>query len=170
MNNALDFVLAADHRIELRFLGQVGQVPAERAQGRRFHVLFSAAGCSLFCFGFALWRREIRIELLQNFVAGPLDIDFETLQHPGRDALAFAQKSQQNVLGPDVRMIQCFRFLPGQGQNFFHSWRVRNVADHFRFRAGADLFFDFHANGLEIESHLLQDVDGHPLPELDQPE
>ena len=32
------------------------------------------------------------------------------------------------------------------------------------------MLLDFHPDGLEIEAHFLEDVDGHALPELDQPE
>ena len=32
------------------------------------------------------------------------------------------------------------------------------------------LFFDLHADGLKIETHLLEDIDGHALAELDQTE
>ena len=74
------------------------------------------------------------------------------------------------MLGSNVRMIQGFRFLPGKSQDFFYPRRVGNVADHFRLRTGPDLLFHFHADGLEIEPHLLQDVDGNALPELDQAE
>ena len=77
-------------------------------------------------------------------------------------------KPEQNVFGADVGMIQRLGFLAGQRQNFFHPRRVRNVADHLRFRTGADLFLDFHPDGLEIEPHLLQNIDGHALAELDQ--
>ena len=40
----------------------------------------------------------------------------------------------------------------------------------FGLRAGADLLLDFHPDGLEIEAHLLQDVDGDALAQLDQAE
>src|SRR2546430_17459969 len=55
-------------------------------------------------------------------------------------------------------------------ENLFHSRRVRNVAHHFCFRTGPDLFLHFHPHGLEIESHLLQNVHRHTLAKLDQAE
>ena len=102
LNDALDFVFPADHRVELAFLRQVSQIAPERTQGRRFYIFFSATrGAGGFiCLPFR--RREIRIEFLQNLVACALDIDLEALQHPRRDALTFAQQSQQNVLCPNV--------------------------------------------------------------------
>ena len=44
------------------------------------------------------------------------------------------------------------------------------LPDHLGLRAGADLLLDFHADGFEVEPHLLEDVDGDALPELDQAE
>ena len=115
-------------------------------------------------------RREIGIEFLQNFVAGTLDIDFEILEHAGRDAFAFAQETEQNMFGADVRMIQRLGFLPSEREHFLHARRVRNVADHFCLRTGPNLLLDFHPHGFEIEPHLLEHVHGHALSELDQPE
>ena len=67
-------------------------------------------------------------------------------------------------------MIECLGFFAGEGQNLFHSRRVRNVADHLCLGSGADLFLDFHPNRLEIETHLLQDIHCHTLPQFDQAE
>ena len=65
-------------------------------------------------------------------------------------------------------MIERFGFLAGERQHFLNPWRVRNVADHFRLRPRADLLLHFHAHSLKIETHLLQNVYRHPLPQFDQ--
>ena len=39
LNDALDFVVPADHRIELAFLGQFSQIATKRAQRRRLDIL-----------------------------------------------------------------------------------------------------------------------------------
>ena len=160
--------MPADDRIELVLLRQFRQVAAKGAQGRRLDIFLGGGLAAAFLLGFR--RGEIGIEFLQDFVAGPLDIHFETLQHARRDAFTFAQEPEQNVLGADVGMIERLRFLAGERENFFHARRVRNVADHLGLRPGADLLLDFHPHGFEVETHLLQDVDGHALPELDQAE
>ena len=74
------------------------------------------------------------------------------------------------MFGADVGMIQRLRFLPCQREHLLDPRRVGNVADHFRFRPRPDLLLDFHPHGFEIEPHLLEDVDGHALPQLDQAE
>src|SRR6267378_5578988 len=67
-------------------------------------------------------------------------------------------------------MIERLGFLAGESQHLFHPRRVGNVADDFCFRTGADLFLDFHPDGLQIESHFLENVDRDTLAELDQSE
>ena len=152
----------------LFFASSVRSRPNARKR-RRLYIFLSTRRFAV-AFLLRFRRREIRIELLQNFIARPLDIDFQTLQNARRHAFTFAQKSEQNVFGPDIGMIQRFRFLARERENFFHARRVGNVADHFCFRPGTDLFLHFHPHRLEIESHLLQNVDRHALPQLDQPE
>src|SRR5215471_695289 len=165
LDHALDFITATNHRIELALFRQLGQIAAERAQRWSFDILLRGR------LAFFRFRRcEVWIELFQNFIAGPFDVDLETLEHARGDAFAFAKESEQDVFGANVGMIKRFRFLARESQNFFHARRVRNVADNFRFRSGADLFLDFHAYGFEIESHLLKDVDRNALAELDQSE
>ena len=68
----------------------------------------------------------------------------------------------------DVRVIECLGFLPGECQHFLNARRIWDIADHLRFRSRAHLLLHFHAHGLKIETHLLQDVHGHPLPQFDQ--
>src|SRR6266404_335808 len=85
-------------------------------------------------------------------------------------AFAFPEQAKQNVFGADVRVIERLGFLSGERQNFFHPRCVRNVADNFCFRTGANLLLDFHSDGLEIEPHFLENVDCDALAELDQSE
>ena len=42
LNDALDFVGASDDRIQFILLGELGEIAAERAQGRRLDILLSA--------------------------------------------------------------------------------------------------------------------------------
>ena len=115
-------------------------------------------------------RSEVRVEFLEDLVARALDIHFEILQHACRHAFALAEQAKQDMLRADVGMVEGARFLAGEREHFFDSRRIGNVTDHFRFWAGADLFFDLHSDGFEVEPHLLEDVDGDALAKLDQPE
>src|ERR1700674_4724077 len=86
----------------------------------------------------------------EDFVAAPLDIYFQTLEDTRRNAFTFTQKSQQNVLGPNVGMIERFRFLARERKNFFYARRIRNVANHLGLRPGTDLFLDLHPHRFEV--------------------
>ena len=110
------------------------------------------------------------IEFLQDFLAGLLDIHVQVLQDAGGDAIAFAQQAEQDVLGADVSVVERLRFLGGEREHLLHARSVGNVADHLLIGAGADLFLDFHADGLEVETHLLEDIHRDALAQLDQAE
>ena len=81
--------MPSDDRIELAFFRQLRQVTTERAQRRRLHILLAGGRlATAVLLGFR--RREIWIELLQDFVASPLDIHLEALEDARGDAFAFA--------------------------------------------------------------------------------
>ena len=168
LDDALDLVAAADDGVEFALLGQFGEVPAEGAQGGSLYVLLVAVFGGHFLFG--LRRGEVGVEFLEDFVAGAFDIDFETLEDAGGDALALAQQAEQDVFGADVGVVEALGLFAGQREDFLHARRVRDVADHLGLGAAADLFFDLHAHGLHVETHLLQHVDGNTLAKFDQAE
>src|SRR5262245_49311142 len=74
------------------------------------------------------------------------------------------------MLGADISMIERFGLFGGEGQHFLNARRVRNIADHFLVRAGPDLLFDFRADGVQVQAHLLEYVHGNPLAEFDEAE
>ena len=93
LDDALDLVFAADHGIHLAFAREFREVAAKRAQRRSLDFLSASRGLGrAFLLGFR--RGEIRIEFLEDFVARPLDIDFEIFQHARGDAFAFAQQAR----------------------------------------------------------------------------
>ena len=99
-----------------------------------------------------------------------LNVHIEILQNLCRHAVAFAQQAKENVFRANVSVIERLGFPGREREHFFNTRRVGNVADHFLIRAGADLFLDFHADGFEVETHFLDHVHGHALPQLDQAE
>ena len=116
----------------------------------------------------AFTRGEVGIEFLQNLVAAAFDVDVERLQDARRGAFAFTEQAEQNVFGADVIVVELLGFLLRERENLLHARRVGNVADHLGLGSGADLLLHFHADGFEIEAHLLEDVDGDALAQLDE--
>ena len=172
LDDALDFILAADDRVHLAFAGDFRQVAAKGLErGRLDFALLLRRPASRRLRRAALPPAgEIRVQFLQNFLAGLLDVHVEVLENARGHAVAFAQQAEQDVLGADVGVIEGLGLLLRQGQDLLHARRVGNVADHLLIGAGADLLLDFHADGFEVEAHFLEDIDGDALAQFDQAE
>jgi hypothetical protein len=107
---ALDFLLAADDRIELALLGQFGQVAAEAVQRRRLRL--APFGCCPLAPAAATPAprspsppRAVA-EQVEHFLADVFELQPEVHQHLGGDAFLLAQQAQQDVLGADVVVVQ----------------------------------------------------------------
>ena len=123
-HDALDFIGAADHRVQRALLRQCGQIASERRQRRSF-LLFGATGfvgpgaefgprgiAGRFLIGGR--RLVIRIQLLEDGIAGFFDIHVQVGQHACRHTLRLAQQAQQDVLGADVIHVHGPRLGAGQ--------------------------------------------------------
>ena len=98
LNDALNLVLAAHHRVELAVGGLLREVAAEFVErGGLGGALATAAAAGHFG-RFAEHADHLGAHLGQ--------VDAEVLQHPGGHAFAFADQAQQEVLGTDVVMSQ----------------------------------------------------------------
>ena len=113
---------------------------------------------------------EIGIEFLQDLLAGLLDIHIEVLEDARGDAVAFAEQTQQDVFGADVGVVEGLGLFRSQGEDLLDARGVGNVADHLLIGPGADLLFDLHADGFQVEAQFLEDIDGDALAQLDQAE
>ena len=93
----LDFLLPADHRVELALACACGQVPAEfvkrkRGGGRRLRR--QARGGAL--------AALVTVQQLNHLLADPVVVCTQLDQHLGGDALALTDQAEQDVLGADV--------------------------------------------------------------------
>ena len=168
LDDAFDFVGATDDGIDFALLGEFGEISTKGTERGGFEI-FSTATCGFgLGFLFAVSWGEIGVEFLEDFVTGAFDIDLEIFEDASGNAFALAEEAEENVLGADIRMVEGFGFFAGEGEDFFHAGGVGNIADHFGFGATSDLFFDLHANGLEVEAHFLEDIHGHALAEFDE--
>ena len=96
LHHPLQFVIAADQRVERVVHGGLGQVAAEFRQQRAF---LGPRGGHLF----ALRTRQ--------FLADGGEPQAALVQDLGGEALLFAQQAQQQVLGADVLVVQAARLL-----------------------------------------------------------
>src|SRR5439155_560710 len=116
-------IAPTNYGIEFSLPRQFGQVTPKCAQCWSLDIFFRRLATFLLRFS----RREVWVKFFKNLVAGAFNIEFETLEHSGSDAFAFAQKPKQNMFRADVGMIERLGFLTRERQYFFDPGRVRNV-------------------------------------------
>ncbi len=102
LHHALQFVIAADQRVERVVHGGLGEVAAEFRQQRAFLG--------------ALRRDFLALRTRQLFADGG-EPQAALVQDLGGEALLFAQQAQQQVLGADVLVIQPFGLFRAISQN-----------------------------------------------------
>jgi len=119
LDDPLDLLLAADHRIELARLGARGQVEAQLVgEGR---LAFPLAGC--FFLDLALEDRLGRLH------AHAVEINAQAPQHLGRDAFALLHQAEKQVLGADVGMAELARFFDRQFDHMLGAWGKGGLAE-----------------------------------------
>ena len=82
LNDAFDLVFAADDRVHLALAGDFGQVAAKSFEGRSLHLAFFSGGRLLrrLARGLLLLGGKIRIQFLENLLAGLLDVHVRFLR------------------------------------------------------------------------------------------
>jgi len=113
LDDALDLHLAPDHRIELAFFGQRGEVGRQLVDHRR---LDRGAG------GAVLGRlqraaRRLQRVLLQHaarLAPNLIRADAQFLEDVHRDAFGMAHQAQQQMFGSDIVMTHATGFVDGQ--------------------------------------------------------
>ncbi len=88
-------------------------------------------------------------------MSGAFDIDFERFQDAGGDAVPLPQKPEKDVFRAHVGVVQGFGLFAGQGEHLLYSGSVGDIAGDLGIRPGAHLLFHLHADGFQIEPHLL---------------
>ena len=173
LDDPLDLAATTDHRIQFTVVGQLGEVAPKGFQRGRLAFLAIAAGAGFLELAFLVLcgiSGKVRVEFTKDLVAGTLDVDIEVLENTRGNSVSLAKQSEKNVLGPDVAVIEGFRFLSGEGEDLLDAWGVGDVPHHLGLGSVADLLLHFESHGLEVEIHFLQDVYRHPLTELDKPQ
>ena len=102
LDDPFNFVLPADHRVELSLPGQLGEVAAEAVEGGSLALtpLGRAAAADRPLAGLRGFHAVA--QQIQNFLTHVLEFESQIHQHLRGNAFLLAQKAQQNVLGADV--------------------------------------------------------------------
>ena len=134
LNDAIDFRIAADQRIENAVHRGLRQIARELAEQRRF---------------FRLDQRLAVDNRSSQFLADRVQTQSALVQDFRSNALLFAQNSQQQVLGADMAMIQPLRFFGGVGENSLALVRKRQIDRRRHLLANGRPAFDLLANALD---------------------
>ena len=157
LDDALDLVGPADHRVELGLLRELGQVAGELVEQRRLLLLLLGLG-----------RGDL--EQGDRLLAQHRQREAEALEHLGGDAGVLLDQAEQQVLGADVVLAEQARLLDRELEDLLGLGREGDLAE------GQDVLRGRHARhefGLELLLRELQGLehrDGGPGPFADDAE
>ena len=174
LDRPLDFVLAADHRVELLLAGELGEVAAEAVEGGRLAAALAAFAACLFAdaaaaAAFAAFGAfDAVAEQVENFLADFLQLEAEVHQHLGGDAFLLAQQAEQDVLGADVVVVQVAGLFHRVFDDLLGPRRLRQLAHRDHVRSALDELLDLEADLPQIDVEVLEHVGGHAAAFFDQ--
>ena len=157
LDDALDLLLAADHRVELGLAGQLGEVAGELVEHRRLRALLRA-------------RVVLVAQQRQRLLADLVEPRAERLQDLGGDRLAFLHETQQQVLGSDVIVTELARLLDRELEDALGLRGEGHLAERERLGEAGERALDLGFDVLQPEPETLQDRGCDPLTVADEPE
>ena len=160
LDDPLDLLLAADHRVELVGAGRLREVDAECVDGRRLAGALGLLGRA--------GRGGLRQDA-DDLVADLVQVDAQALEHTGGDALALADEPEQQVLRPDVVVTEPARFVDRQLDDALCARRQADLADD-RPIATPDDELDGRPDLGQLDVHVLEHARGHALALAHEPE
>ena len=163
LHDPLDLGLAADHRVELRLGGELGQVAPELVEQLR--GLLALAGAR----GGALAAAAGAGEHPDDLVADLLGVGVEVEQDARGDALVLAHQAEQDVLGADVVVAERERLAQRQLEDLLGPRRERDLAGG-DLLTGADDPHHLGAHPLDGDVERLEHPRGEALLLAQQPE
>jgi hypothetical protein len=173
LDDALDLVLTADHRVELALAGEVGEVTAEAVEGRGLALRVAARRSSRadrFAFVAVFAVAVARAEELEDLLADVVELDAEVHQHLRRDPLVLPDQAEQEVLGADVVVAELARLLHRQFEHLLGAGGERELPHRHHRGSGLDDLLDLVPDLLQVDVHVLQHVRSHPGSLLDEAE
>ena len=165
LHDPLDLLLAADDRVELALAGQLREVAAELVQDHGpLRAALAGAGGRLLALA-----AGVAGEQLDHGLTDAVEVGAQLLQHLGRDALAFADEPEQDVLGADVVVSELQRLAEAELQDLLRAWGERDVPGGGRLTLADDLL-DLLTDRFEGDVERLERLRGDALALVDQPE
>ena len=168
LHDALDLLLAPDHRVELLVARELREVATELVEHER------ADGCAVSPAAAAALRRAflragVAGQELDDLLAHARQIGAQLHEHLRGDALTLADEPEEDVLGADVVVAELQRLAQRELEDLLGAGRERDVARR-RGAAVADDLLDLRAHGLERDAERLERLGGDALALVDQAE
>ena len=164
LDDAFDFVLAADDRIELAFAGQFGQVAAEAVQRRGLALAFLAL--FFLCLGFFAFHTCS--QKVENLLPHFFQLQTQIHQHLGRYAVVLAKQAEQKMFRAYIIVIEVPRFLDGVFDDLLGPRGLGQLAHRDHVGAALDELFDFEPDLAQVDVEVFQDVGADAAAFLDQ--
>src|SRR6266478_1825186 len=111
---------------------------------------------------------EVRVKFFENLDARLFGTHCKALEHAPGYTFIIVQQAQQEMLSPDIGVIEGLGFLGSQCHDMLHAGRIRNASDYLLLRTSAHLLLHFLAYVFQIESELVEHIYRNALPEPDQ--
>ena len=158
LDDPLDLLLAADHRVQLVRAGGLREVDPEGVDRGRLAGALGLLGRA--------GRGGLRQDA-DDLVAHLVQVDAEALEHAGGDALALADETQQQVLRADVVVAEAARLVDGQLDHPLGARRQAHLADD-RAVAAADDELHRRPHLGQLDVHVLEHARGDTLALADE--
>jgi hypothetical protein len=158
LHDPLDLGFAADHRVELALLGELGQVAAELVEQFR-GLLAAPSPCRPAA---ALAAAAGTGQHPDHLVADLVRVGVEVEQDASGDPLVLAHQAEQDVLGADVVVTERKRLAQGELEHLLRPRRERDLA-RGDLLAGADDPHHLRADALGGDVERLEDAGGQAL-------
>ena len=158
LDDPLDLLLAADHRIQLAGAGRVGQVDPELIHRGG---LAGALGFRRRAGGRALGQDA------NDLVADLVQVDAERFEDTGGDPLALTDEAQEQVLRADVVVAEATGFVDREFDDPLGARRQADLADD-RAIAAADDELDGGPDLGQLDVHVLEHTGRHTFALADE--
>ena len=158
LDDPLDLLLAADHRVQLVGAGGLGEVDAERVHRGGLAGALGLLGGS--------GRGRLRKDS-DDLVADLVEVHAQALEHAGGDALALAHEPEEQVLRADVVVAEPARLVDRELDDPLGARRQAHLADDGAITA-ADDELDRRPDLGQLDVHVLEHARRHAFALADR--
>src|SRR5207302_5871327 len=155
LDDALNFVLPADYRVQLSLPGQLGKIAPEAIQSRRFGLALIGRP---FRATTAFARVHIMPQQVKYLLAHVFQLESQADEDLGRHAFLLAQEAQQQVFRAYVVVVEVARLLDGVFDDLLGPRRLRQLAHRDHIGSQLDKLLDLQADFAQIDVQVFQHV------------